>query len=58
VFDPQLHYRLYREELARWEQELERRRLLPRRERHWLARVRFTASGKRRRQAVALRGAL
>jgi hypothetical protein len=57
VFDPYLDYRLYREELARWEQQLERRRMLPRRERHWLARVRFSASGKRRRQRLALRGA-
>jgi hypothetical protein len=57
VFDPVLDYQLYRAELSRWERKLERRQLLPRRERHWLARFRLSASRKRRRQPVAISGA-
>jgi hypothetical protein len=56
VFDPVLHYKLYRVELARWEDELARRQMVPRRERNWLPRLRLAASRKRRRQTVAARG--
>lgn len=53
MFDPQMYYKLYRQELDRVERELELRRQLPERERRHLPHVRFTLARQQRRARVA-----